>query len=226
MTNKVISNRPLQILCSILLFSLAVGFSACSDLNTNNSKGEGQINFHLTNSSEAGNPHGGGKGGPPDQSIDNLEEVNIDVEALQVLYLPSLIDTVAADSITIEPAPEGEAEWVTVEEVEPQEINLLDLTGSDILLGSEELEEGFYAEIRLILGSDNNVVVDGEEHPLKVPSGQQSGYKIKLGEPLHSGEIMDLTIEFDAEQSVKVTGNGKYMLKPVLKAFEGSDIDD
>lgn len=226
MTNKVISNRPLHILCSILLFSLAVGFSACSDLNTDNTEGVGQINFHLTNSSEAAHDSRGGKGGPPDQSIDNLEEVNIDVEVLQVLYLPSLIDTVAADSITIEPAPEGEAKWVTLEEIEPQEINLLDLTGSDILLGSEELEEGFYAEIRLILGSDNYVVIDGEEHPLKVPSGQQSGYKIKLGEPLYSGEIMDLTIEFDAEKSVKVTGNGQYILQPVLKAFEGTDSDD
>lgn len=226
MIKKIISNRPLPILCSILLFSLTMGLSACSDINTDNSKGEGQINFHLTNSSEAGNPHDDSKGGPKDQSVDNLDEVNIDVEALQVLYLPSLIDTVAADSIMIEPAPEGEAEWITVEEIEPQEINLLDLEGSDVLLGSEELEEGFYAEIRLILGSDNNVVVDGEEHSLKVPSGQQSGYKIKLGEPLHSGEIIDLTIEFDAEKSVKMTGNGQYMLKPVLKAFEGSDTDD
>lgn len=210
------------LILSSALLAFTIGFSACNDLNVDGSEGVGQMNLHLSNVSEVAKDPGGGKGGPNGGSIENLEEVNIDVLEVQVLYLDSVIDTVAADSITIEPAPEGHAKWITLEEIAPQEINLMDLTGTNILLGSVELEEGFYAEIRLVLGSNNNVVVDGETHPLKVPSGQQSGYKIKLGEPLHSGEVMDLTIEFDAEQSVKQTGNGRFMLQPVLKAFEGT----
>ena len=215
------SSRSLIYLCSILLFAF-IGFSSCNDLNLDNTEGVGKVNLHLSNVSELSKDPGNGKGGPPDKTIENLEEVNIDVQVVEVLHIPSLIDTVAADSITVEPGSENDAEWVTLDEIEPQVINLLNLTDSEMLLGSEELEEGFYAEIRLILGSNNNVVVDGETHSLKVPSGQQSGYKIKLGEPLHSGEVLDLTIEFDAEKSVKVTGNGQYMLQPVLKAFAGS----
>ncbi len=231
-TRKAVT-KPSLLLSVVALFAFVVGFSACSDLNLDNSKGVGQMNFHLSNATDAskhgGDHNNGGPGGPPDRSLDGLEEVNIDIQELRVLFISSMVDTVdsaGVDSITVEPDEEDDGEWITIEDFEPIKVNLLDVTGTEMLLASAELEEGYYEEIRLILGDDNDVVVDGETHPLKVPSGQQSGYKLKLDEPLHSGEVVDLTIEFDAEESVKVTGNGQYMLKPVLHIYEGTADDD
>lgn len=210
------------------MISLVTGFAACDDINMDGTKGKGQINFYMTNSAEAS------KAVPSEslvystelensldeesnQAVEGLEEVNIDVQELRVRFTESAADTVQADTTE----NNGDSEWVNIE-ITPGKLNLLDFTSADTLLSDAELDEGFYSEIRLILGSDSDVVVNGETHSLKVPSGQQSGYKIKFGgERLDSGEIVDLTIEFNAEKSVHVTGNGQHMLKPVLHAFKG-----
>lgn len=213
--------QPLLTLSVLFLFAIGMSFSACDEMNLDDSEGIGQINIHLSDATEASKIAAkgpGGKGGPPNRSLEGLEEVNIDVQELRIHFAEAEFDTVSADSIVMGEAEEGE--WITIP-IDPVRINLMELSSADTLLAIAELEEGFYSELRLILGNDNNVVVNEETHPLKVPSGQQSGYKIKFGESLSSGELLELTIEFDAERSVHVTGNGQYMLKPVLHAFEG-----
>jgi hypothetical protein len=210
------------------MISLVTGFAACDDINMDGTEGKGQINFYMTNSAEASKTAASesvvystelenSQDGEINQSVEGLEEVNIDVQELRVRFTESASDTVQADTTE----NNGDAKWVNIE-ITPVKINLLDFTSADTLLSDNELDQGFYSEIRLVLGNDSDVVVNGETHSLKVPSGQQSGYKIKFGgERLDSGEILDLTIEFDAEKSVHVTGNGQYMLKPVLHAFKG-----
>lgn len=145
------------------------------------------------------------------------QEVNIDVQGLRIHYTPSSSDTADADS--------ADGKWIDLP-VEPMTINLLELTnGVDTLLASAELDPGSYQELRLILGDENTVMVDSMSHNLKVPSGQQSGYKIKFKTDLEAGEELDVTVDFDAARSVHKAGkSGKYILKPVLKAFvEDSD---
>src|SRR5262245_24662193 len=41
-----------------------------------------------------------------------------------------------------------------------------------------DLPPGHYDQLRLVLGEGSNVVVDGETHPLTVPSGMTSGLKL------------------------------------------------
>ncbi len=167
---------------------------SCNDVNFSGPQntGKAQMNVHLTDA-------------PGD-----YDEVNIDVQGLRIHYTPAS-DTAA------------DGQWIDLP-VEPTRVNLLDFTnGIDTLLSSAELDPGHYRELRLILGSDNDVVVDSMSHNLKVPSGQQSGYKIKFSTDLEAGEELDVVVDFDAARSVHKAGNsGKYILKPVLKAF----IDD
>jgi hypothetical protein len=74
--------------------------------------------------------------------------------------------------------------------------------------------------LRLILGTNNTVVIDGISYELKTPSGQISGYKIKMDpQPLELGGLYRLIIDFDVSVSVHETGNGKYMLKPVVRGY-------
>ncbi len=181
----------------VLQGTLMIGLIAfiaisCDDINTNGTNTEkAQMNVSLTDA-------------PGD-----YQEVNIDVQGMRIHYTPNSTDTVSADG-----------QWIDLP-VEPMEVNLLELTnGVDTLLAEAELDPGHYKELRLILGDDNTVMVDSTLQNLKVPSGQQSGYKIKFKTDLEAGDELDIVVDFDAGRSVHKAGNsGKYILKPVLKAF-------
>ncbi|MDX5326162.1 MAG: DUF4382 domain-containing protein [Bacteroidota bacterium] len=95
--------------------------------------------------------------------------------------------------------------------------NLLDLSnGIDTLLINTTMPAGRLQEIRLVLGPNNSVVVDGMTYPLTTPSAQQSGLKLKVMEDLAAGVTYEFTLDFDAQRSIVETGNGSYILKPVI----------
>jgi hypothetical protein len=103
--------------------------------------------------------------------------------------------------------------------------NILDFrigTGSpDILVASGEMPAGEITEIRLILNDNNTIVVNGITQDLKTPSGQSSGWKVKLSKnpTLVPGVAYSLILDFDAAKSIVSTGNGKYLLKPVVRGI-------
>ncbi|MFN1835419.1 DUF4382 domain-containing protein [Balneola sp. MJW-20] len=100
-------------------------------------------------------------------------------------------------------------------------VNLLDYQNGAILdLGTATVEPGQYNQVRLLLGDNNNVVVDGITYDLKTPSAQQSGYKLQINETVEAGGVYDLIIDFDASRSVVQRGNGSYLLKPVLRTVD------
>lgn len=87
--------------------------------------------------------------------------------------------------------------------------------GTDVLLGTATLPTGIVREIRFILGTDNTVVASGIIYPLTIPSGAESGLKIKVNKNL-SAPLETLIIDFDAALSIKLEADG-YKLRPVLK---------
>jgi len=98
--------------------------------------------------------------------------------------------------------------------------NLLDFTnGLDTLIASAEVESGKLSQVRLILGTNNTVMVDDEVYPLSTPSAQQSGLKLNMNATLIPGVDYELLLDFDASQSVVKNGNGSYHLKPVIRAI-------
>jgi hypothetical protein len=100
--------------------------------------------------------------------------------------------------------------------------NLLQFNNGNtlLLLGDTPVAPAVMTELRLILGINNSVVVDGILCELQTPSGQTSGYKIKMDpKTLQPGGLYRLVIDFDVSESVHPTGNGKYMLKPVIRGY-------
>ncbi len=94
--------------------------------------------------------------------------------------------------------------------------NLLKLqNGVDTLLATGTVPTGMVKEIRLILGSNNTVVVGGVSYPLTIPSGSESGLKIKVDKALNA-TLETLIVDFDAALSIKLEPGG-YKLRPVLK---------
>ncbi|MCZ4244249.1 DUF4382 domain-containing protein [Pedobacter punctiformis] len=92
----------------------------------------------------------------------------------------------------------------------------------DILVATGDMPSGDITEIRLVLNdSGNTIVVGGVEQELKTPSAQTSGWKVKLkaNPTLVPGVAYTLVLDFDAAKSIVSTGNGKYLLKPVVRGL-------
>ncbi len=101
--------------------------------------------------------------------------------------------------------------------------NLLDFTnGRDTILGSGTLDVSTVEQIRLILGSNNSVVVDSVSYPLSTPSAEQSGLKLQVHQALQAGILYSVLLDFDANQSIVNEGNGSYKLKPVIRTITES----
>ena len=132
----------------------------------------------------------------------NLVEVNVDIREINVKF--------SDDS-------SGTNGWISMP-TNARVYNLLGLqNGVDTLLASLVLPKDTVKEIRFVLGP-NNTVKDsaGAIFPLVIPSGAQSGLKIKVSKKL-SATLETLIIDFDAALSVKKEGTGDYKLRPVLK---------
>jgi len=139
----------------------------------------------------------------------DFEAVFIDIESVQI-KLKDVDEDADADS------DNGE-EFITISD-QAHRVNLLELrNGNTIQLADEELESGEYIQIRLVLGSDNEVVINGESFPLKTPIAQQSGLKLNMDADIDDGETYNLLVDFDAGRSIVQTGNGGFILKPVLR---------
>lgn len=110
--------------------------------------------------------------------------------------------------------------WQTVNVLRPGVYNLLKFrNGIDTLLASADLPAGTLSQMRLVLGSNNSVVIDGQSYPLKTPSAQQSGLKFNIHSTLTADIVYRLWIDFDASRSIVTTGNGGYILKPVIRTY-------
>lgn len=129
----------------------------------------------------------------------NAEEVNVDIQQVRVKF--------SEDSI------HG---WTDLD-THAGVYNLLGLqNGVDTLLAVGTIPTNVVKEIRFVLGTNNSIKVAGVTYPLTIPSGSESGLKIKVNKKLN-GTLDSLLIDFDAALSIHQTGNGVYRLKPVLK---------
>ncbi|UJH90260.1 DUF4382 domain-containing protein [Antarcticibacterium sp. 1MA-6-2] len=117
-------------------------------------------------------------------------------------------------------ASAGEEEgWVSLPGVKTGIYDLLELTGGITeLLADAEVPAGPLTQIRLVLGENNTVVIDGESQALSTPSAQQSGLKLQVNETLEAGEEYEFLLDFNVDQSIVSAGSaGGYSLKPVIR---------
>ena len=55
------------------------------------------------------------------------------------------------------------------------------------------------------------------KHSLNITSGMQTGIKLNHEFTIESGNLYELILDFNVDKSVRITGNGKYMMKPVIR---------
>ena len=122
--------------------------------------------------------------------------------------------------IKINDDSDDDSGWQSLGEIN-QTVDLLELTGGEsiLLVDAFELPPGMLSQVRLVLGENNTIVIDGEEFPLKTPSAQQSGLKLKVNHELEPGFTYSLLLDFDVDKSIVIAGNSpNKILKPVMRA--------
>lgn len=128
----------------------------------------------------------------------NAQEVNVDIKEIRVNF------------------SDDSSGWVILH-TNAGVYNLLGLqNGVDTLIASGTVTAGTVKEIRFVLGSNNSIKINDVVFPLTIPSGSESGLKIKVNKKLSAG-LDSLLIDFDAALSILQIGTGDFKLKPVLK---------
>lgn len=134
---------------------------------------------------------------------------------------PGDYEKVNIDIVGIEVNSEenDESGWTSLDNVNVGIYDLLELTdGVETVLADTDFPSGHISQLRLVLGDNNSVVVDGETINLTTPSSQDSGLKLLINADLTEGITYSLLLDFDAARSVVKAGNsGAYNLKPVIK---------
>jgi len=145
------------------------------------------------------------------------------------------------------PAPEVARIWVDVANLEVHKAGgtwqtiQLDMEPFDLkaivdlpaFLADNIVEAGIYTQIRLDVASV--IVETGTQEPYEIHQAEVPSGKIRLVgafEVIEGGETQ-ITIDFNGEKSLNVTGNDKYIFKPVVKLLipdsakpSGGDGDD
>lgn len=106
--------------------------------------------------------------------------------------------------------------WVVVYDGEPLEFDLLKLKeqGDAEIIGQADIDVGHYSQIRMnvefvsadIDGQPVDIVVDVPSNVLRLVASFD----------MRENQVTELTIDFDAEQSLVFTGQGKINFKPVV----------
>jgi hypothetical protein len=136
-------------------------------------------------------------------------------------------DTVTSIVVTVTKvdAHVASAGWVTLANT-TQTIDLLKLQGGTwASLGVTQFPAGHVTQVRLYVtdaGPNYVVTPDGVQHPLTVPSGDESGIKIIGGFDVAACETGNITLDFDGHNSIFThpvgTGAGdEWILRPVIK---------
>jgi hypothetical protein len=156
--------------------------------------------------------------GSPGSGSSNMEIRLVDAPADDVKEIVVTITRVEAHVA-------GEGGWMTLAE-KTATIDLLKLQGgSFVQLGVASIPAGHITQFRLYVkeeGPNYVTTPDGEHHPLTVPSGPESGIKIKGALDWAACDRGNVTFDFDGKKSIFVHPKGagagdEWLLRPVVR---------
>jgi hypothetical protein len=125
----------------------------------------------------------------------------------------------------------AEASWAKVPFTAAATSRTCDLkklqTAQDVL-GTGPLATGHYTQVRLVVSSatiyfDNAATGDACAATIAAPAGRSANVTIPSGEvklnrefDVSSGTTTTMLLDFDGDKSVRETGNGQFMMSPVI----------
>lgn len=125
------------------------------------------------------------------------QQVNVDVQQVRVhLYNGNWIDL---------PTTAGVYDLLTLQ----NGVNV-------VLVNPAQLPVGHIDQMRLVLGSNNTIMVDSVIYPLTIPSGSESGVKLNGDIIIPANTTVTVMLDFVANESILQEGNGSWKMKPVI----------
>ena len=88
--------------------------------------------------------------------------------------------------------------------------------GIEAFLAERPIPEGTYNQLRLIVADASVTLIEGvtfddgtRTRALVIPSGMQTGIKVKTGQPIvaEEGDLIVTVVDFDVDQSFEIQGN-------------------
>lgn len=185
----IMKNSLTRLASLVLLLSAVVLFSSCNKNEDPDPQGTADFNVSLKSTSS---------------SRTSYDSINIDIQQIS-------IHTSTDSSST--------SGWFDLE-TNTGIYDLIDYTsGNDTILALDSLlEVQTVSQIRLLLGENNTIVLDSISYDLETPSAQTSGIKIQVHAELQPNTAYKVVLNFNADESIIETGNGKFKLKPVIDA--------
>lgn len=104
-------------------------------------------------------------------------------------------------------------EWILVSD-QSLSFDLMNVIGVEAFLASANISTGKYTQIRMDVEKVEGITTDNTSYTAEVPSE-----KLRIVGPfsIESGAKTVLTLDFDGEKSLVLTGQGKAIFKPVVK---------
>jgi hypothetical protein len=91
------------------------------------------------------------------------------------------------------------------------------INGEPQLLGEVVLPANTHLnQLRLILAEGSYVIADGQQYPLEIPSGEQTGLKINGDWGITGGQITSVQLDFNADD-IRFNKAQGYRIKPTVK---------
>lgn len=128
-------------------------------------------------------------------------------------------------------AHRAESDWTVVpfaNGATTRTCDLKKLETSEDVLGAAELPTGRYTQVRLVVSSaslffdtpssgpacaSTIAAPAGSSAPLEIPSGE---VKLSREFEIRDGAQVTMLLDFDGDRSIHQTGNGRYMMSPVI----------
>jgi hypothetical protein len=158
-----------------------------------------------------------------EQAAADVGPIDIDTNVSGVAEVVVFID-----SVTVRSTADG---WVQLQ-AEPFSLNLLAPLPDGLPIGSATLSPGELTQIRLGIDEAKPgyvVTLDGQTHPLVVPSGGESGLKIHGSWTVQTCETLTLQLDVGVQTSLHVHaagGGDEWILNPVIHASEVERVAD
>ncbi len=116
---------------------------------------------------------------------------------------------------------DGDRPWITVfDDPNGLPFNLMTLRNGRLAdLVDAELPAGSYKQIRVYVDGGRVVLTDGRWFPLRVPSGDRSGIKLRLKFEIVEGEDTEVLLDFDLVRTFKPIPGGAFQHAGEIRGF-------
>jgi len=146
------------------------------------------------------------------------KQIEFSTLSIKLTDNPGPYDSVLVDIVGVEIHTDVNGWQSLPTQIGVYDLLLLQNDVDTILVTPQQIPAGKISQLRLILGRYNRVVVGGISYPLVLSSQDESGLKLNIHRTLMANTPYILLMDFDATESVHITGNDQYKLKPVVRA--------